>query len=202
MTRAGGLLADETPSCRRYNSLGALDEHVIAQLSFVARLSARIRAAPADDDHDHDDDDDDDDAVAESPHALARHLPSFVWVLRDFALDLVDEADRALTPDEYLERALAPTGRAESDATRRALAAYFPARACRTLPRPYADEAALRGDAARGAPRRAFSSALRELRRTLLDDALRCKTVHGVALRGGTFGALAERYVNVRADNR
>ena len=31
---------------------------------------------------------------------------SFIWVVRDFALDLVDEYGTEITSDEYLERAL------------------------------------------------------------------------------------------------
>jgi hypothetical protein len=33
-------------------------------------------------------------------------MPSFTWVVRDFALQLVDEEDNEMTPNEYLERAL------------------------------------------------------------------------------------------------
>jgi hypothetical protein len=33
-------------------------------------------------------------------------MPDFVWVLRDFILDLVDSEGNAITPNEYLENAL------------------------------------------------------------------------------------------------
>jgi hypothetical protein len=33
-------------------------------------------------------------------------FPSFLWVLRDFALKLVDSDGNALTPKQYLETAL------------------------------------------------------------------------------------------------
>ncbi|KAK7239965.1 hypothetical protein SO694_00118099 [Aureococcus anophagefferens] len=52
-----------------------------------------------------------------------RHLPAFLWVLRDFALDLVDEDGKAIDSDAYLERALAPLGNSSQDSTRQALSA-------------------------------------------------------------------------------
>ncbi|KAH8084518.1 GTPase [Aureococcus anophagefferens] len=98
-------LAALLASTLAYNSLGALDEHAISNLGFVARLSASVRARPAERA-------DRDDAVAASQarHELSRHLPAFLWVLRDFALDLVDEDGTAIDSDAYLERALAPRG--------------------------------------------------------------------------------------------
>ena len=33
-------------------------------------------------------------------------MPDFVWVLRDFILDLVDSEGNSITPNEYLENAL------------------------------------------------------------------------------------------------
>lgn len=34
---------------------------------------------------------------------LAEHFPSFLWVLRDFALQLEDEQQRPITSRQYLE---------------------------------------------------------------------------------------------------
>ena len=36
----------------------------------------------------------------------AEFMPDFVWVLRDFVLDLVDPEGTPITPNEYLENAL------------------------------------------------------------------------------------------------
>ena len=41
--------------------------------------------------------------------ALSDHMPHFVWVLRDFALKLVDREGNTCTKSEYLETALANT---------------------------------------------------------------------------------------------
>jgi len=36
----------------------------------------------------------------------AKYFPHFLWVLRDFTLQLVDEDGEQITPKEYLEKAL------------------------------------------------------------------------------------------------
>lgn len=36
----------------------------------------------------------------------AEFMPDFVWVLRDFSLNLVDSEGHPITPNEYLENAL------------------------------------------------------------------------------------------------
>jgi hypothetical protein len=80
-----------------YNSLGSIDENAIQSLSFVINLSKHIQLktnstnfAPAfkrqtssDNDFDHEE--------------LANLFPSFMWVLRDFALQLVDENGETIT---------------------------------------------------------------------------------------------------------
>ena len=179
-------LAALLASTLAYNSLGALDEHAISNLGFVARLSASVRARPAERA-------DRDDAVAASQarHELSRHLPAFLWVLRDFALDLVDEDGTAIDSDAYLERALAPRGNSSQDSTRHALLGYFSRRGCATLPRPHDSEAALNGGATL-TPRPAFVGALDALRERLFAGA-QPKRVDGVPLRRtSTAGAAGE----------
>lgn len=46
---------------------------------------------------------DDDEATEED---YAELMPDFVWVLRDFALELVDSEHSPITPNQYLENAL------------------------------------------------------------------------------------------------
>jgi len=40
------------------------------------------------------------------PEEYSKIFPSFMWVVRDFALKLTDENDTQITSKEYLERAL------------------------------------------------------------------------------------------------
>lgn len=68
-----------------YNSLGAIDENAIGQLSFVARLSEHVRFRPPPEKCE--------DAGLEAEEDAARlsaFMPRFTWVLRDFALELCD----------------------------------------------------------------------------------------------------------------
>ena len=110
-----------------YNSEKAINNAAIDQLSLVAQLTQRIRAKSGRGD--------------ESAAALASEMPDFLWLLRDFQLELKDESGRPITKDEYLDEALRPqrgtsAAAAELNATRAAIKTLFPRRACETLPHP------------------------------------------------------------------
>ena len=73
----------------------------------------------------------------ESAAALASEMPDFLWLLRDFQLELKDEGGRPITKDEYLDEALRPqrgtsAAAAELNATRAAIKTLFPRRASRS----------------------------------------------------------------------
>lgn len=78
--------------------------------------------------------------------------PALVWLLRDFLLELRDDENGPLSPDEYLERALRtkPLAGAGAERTRAAkevrenLLRFFPQRHCATLVQPVIDEDRLR----------------------------------------------------------
>jgi Guanylate-binding protein, N-terminal domain len=59
-----------------YNSVGSIDENVLNNLSLVVNLSKSLQIK--------------NDSKAEDPDELAEYFPSFLWILRDFALKLVD----------------------------------------------------------------------------------------------------------------
>ena len=161
-----------------YNSQGALDEAAISALGLVANLSSSV-ADPA----------------------LAQHSPSFVWVLRDFALELVDDDGVELTADEYLDISLADgvaydaAGEARN-ATRRAIKALFERRSCVPLVRPAASEADLE-DLSTGTLRPAFVDGVAALKAKLVGPSLlRPKTSRdGYACTGTAFGSLTRAYV-------
>jgi hypothetical protein len=75
-----------------YNSEKAINNAAIDQLSLVAQLTQRIRAKSGRGD--------------ESAAALASEMPDFLWLLRDFQLELKDAAGREQTPTQYLEECL------------------------------------------------------------------------------------------------
>lgn len=72
-------------------------------------------------------------------------FPSFLWVLRDFALRLVDADGNKITPKQYLEGALREQkGCSEAveskNRLRRLLTHFFQERDCCTLIRPTEQE--------------------------------------------------------------
>ena len=184
-----------------YNSLGSIDEHAIAQLSFVAQLSRHVRFAPSDGD---DAGEAAGDEAEEDARRLGEVMPAFTWVLRDFALELVDERGDAITADEYLERSLRPqrgyeAAVLERNRVRHVLGAFFPRRKCRTLVRPVHDEDALqRADLLKMDDLRPeFRSGLDELKDALFaPEHVRPKEVRGAALRGPAYVALARQFVD------
>ncbi|KAJ8601517.1 hypothetical protein CTAYLR_006730 [Chrysophaeum taylorii] len=167
-------LASLLASTLIYNSLGTLDERAIASLGFCANLSRRVRLSSGDEEF-------------ETRQALARTMPRFVWVLRDFALELSDEAGQAQTSDEYLEKSLRPNGKRESDATREAIVSYFPTRACWCLPRPFSSS----NDMSSSRPE--FWEKFQKFREFVLMSC-EAKLVEGAAIRGSTLAALAQSY--------
>jgi hypothetical protein len=64
-----------------YNSVGAIDEQSLDQLRVIVNLKK---------------------AMGEKPTTQ----PRFVWVLRDFALQLINKKGDEMTPDQYLEDCL------------------------------------------------------------------------------------------------
>jgi len=78
--------------------------------------------------------------------------PILMWLLRDFVLELRDEAGRDLSPDEYLERSLhaqplaGPNPERSKAAleVRECLMRFFPDRHCATLVQPVIEEEQLR----------------------------------------------------------
>ena len=141
-----------------FNSLGSIDENAITSLSFIANLTQSIKLRAQDssrdslsstnagdqNDHGASPDSQDEDALE-----FHKFFPSFIWVVRDFALDLVDEDGYEISPDEYLDQALAPqTGNFDAEVIernniRRMLTAFFTERHAVPLVRPLSDESNL-----------------------------------------------------------
>ena len=119
-----------------YNSQGSIDEPALANLQVVTEVSRMVRVqaeevaavapwnAPSDESEDGGD-------------QLSDFFPQFMWVVRDFVLEMRAEDGAALQESEYLEEALrCGRGGAAKDEIRQALLQAFPARDCATLVRP------------------------------------------------------------------
>eukprot|EP00250_Pteridium_aquilinum_P003918 c14182_g1_i1 orf=303-3524(+) len=113
-----------------YNQMGGIDEAALDRLSLVTEMTKHIR-------------------VRASEHRptnaeLGQFSPVFVWLLRDFYLDLSEE-DIRISPRDYLEAALQPISGdgkpiAAKNEIRDSIRALFPDRDCFTLVRPLNSE--------------------------------------------------------------
>ncbi|RDX69075.1 Guanylate-binding protein 6, partial [Mucuna pruriens] len=113
-----------------YNQMGGIDEAALDRLSLVTQMTKHIRVKAS--------------GGRSSASELGQFSPIFVWLLRDFYLDLVED-NRRITPRDYLEIALRPVQGSARDVTakneiRDSIRALFPDRECFTLVRPLNNE--------------------------------------------------------------
>jgi len=69
-----------------YNSVGTIDERSIGELEMVTALSQKIQTGGASSDS----------------GQLIRFMPKFMWLLRDFMLELEDKHYRKISANTYL----------------------------------------------------------------------------------------------------
>lgn len=75
-------------------SVGSIDENAIQNLSLVVSLTKHIQIKSTQYDENMDADE------------YAKYFPSFLWIIRDFTLQLIDVDGESITSKEYLEDAL------------------------------------------------------------------------------------------------
>ena len=111
-----------------YNATGAITENALNSVSLVAKIAQHVKLNS-------------DDEVTD-PASLAEHFPHFVWVARDFALQLVGDDNEPIDPTTYLNNALRIHGDidAPKNRVRKAINALFPNRDCVCMVRPVTDE--------------------------------------------------------------
>ena len=77
-------------SCFIYNSIGTIDENALNNLQLIINLSKELQIKS--------------EMMEETdPDELAKYFPSFMWVVRDFSLRLLDLYGNAISSKEYLE---------------------------------------------------------------------------------------------------
>nr|DBA18958.1 TPA: hypothetical protein GDO54_014848 [Pyxicephalus adspersus] len=76
-----------------YNSIRTIDEDAVEKLRFVGELAELIKVRSGDNE--------------DNECQFSRHFPSFIWLVRDFTLNLEMDG-KEITEDEYLENALLP----------------------------------------------------------------------------------------------
>eukprot|EP00002_Diphylleia_rotans_P005218 TRINITY_DN14330_c0_g1_i1.p1 TRINITY_DN14330_c0_g1~~TRINITY_DN14330_c0_g1_i1.p1 ORF type:complete len:721 (+),score=146.17 TRINITY_DN14330_c0_g1_i1:51-2213(+) len=170
-----------------YNSMHTIDESAIDRISLVAEVTKRIKRFATD--------------REESPAALAEFFPSFLWLLRDFTLELVDKRGVPISPKQYLEHAITnqvgdSQRTIERNNIRETLRQVFPQRDCVTFVRPTQDEKDLRhmSEMPLSSLRPEFLHQLEEFKRTTMRQ-LRPKMINGQELNGSMLVTMAQSFV-------
>jgi hypothetical protein len=167
-----------------YNSVGAIDEKSISELSLVTHLTRHIhvRSAAADED---------------DGRGFAEFFPRFTWVLRDFTLQLA-----GMSTDEYLEQSLKQqAGFSEAVMSKNRVRAmineFFRQRNCVALVRPLNDESQLQNirQVDPQSMRPEFLQCMKELTKGVLAHPC-IKSVAGRQLNGAMLAELARCYVH------
>jgi predicted nucleic acid-binding Zn-ribbon protein len=192
-----------------FNSLGAIDENAISTLSAVASVAetltkqANRRGARG--------------GMREAGSGGVREaagsgglldLPSLLWAVRDFSLDIECEASGAggipLSDDQYLESALecAPAGTTKA-MLRSTLMKAFPQRLCQTMVRPAEKEEDMKRlqDLEDDVLRPEFVKAMQSFR-SKLKRLARVKHVGNETVDGHTFCDLLKLYLEAVNSNR
>ena len=172
-----------------YNSMGSIDESALENLSLVVNLTKNIHIKSAGNEElDFDD--------------FAFYMPHFTWVVRDFALELVDGDGNPVTSKQYLESALVDQHGfseqiEEKNLIRGMLRTFFKHRTCFTMVRPLTDEAALRNLETTGPEklRPEFVEQVVELRKQILSQAKK-KCLNGAELNGKMLSGLLNNYID------
>ena len=170
-----------------YNSVGSIDETALQNLSLIVNLAKEIQIKSKNSNTDE--------------NELAQYFPSFLWVVRDFALRLIDLNGNNITPKEYFENALNPQ-KGLSDAvesknrTRRLLKHFFRDRDCCTLVRPLENEKDLqRLDSMKDEDMRPeFIDEIKKLRKKIFKK-VKPKTLNGKIFTGPMVVEICKAYL-------
>ena len=167
-----------------FNSMGTIDESSIQSLSFIVNITKNIQQKNGNKD-------------------FAKYLPAFMWVIRDFSLQLKNRDGNSITSKEYLEYSLEmQPGTSEfivnKNQIRKMVKEYFPNRDCVTLVRPLLEEGNLQKLERTPASklRKEFIEQVNYLRKTVL-NSINPKKLNGQELNGEMFIDLVKSYVKM-----
>lgn len=132
---------------------------------------------------------------------LASFTPKFIWVLRDFTLELQDSYQKNINPTQYLENALrdqsAQSKTSEnSKKIKNALLSFFRHRDCVTMVRPVVEENDLQNlnKIPTGRLRKEFLAQLRYLKDKIFNET-EPKRLNGVNLNGSMFCGMIRSFI-------
>lgn len=169
-----------------YNSMGTIDENALQNISVIVNLSKEIQVKEREFKTDTDE--------------IPKYFPSFLWVVRDFTLRLIDHLGDEINSKEYLEKAL-ELQKGASDAIenknkiRRMIKHFFTDRDCVTLVRPIEDEKQLQNLANlnENELRPEFVNQLKSIQSRI--RKVKPKTLNGKTLNGPMLLQLCKSYV-------
>lgn len=170
-----------------YNSIGNIDEQALEDLSLVCKLTQHIHVKSS--------------QGVSSGDVYSQYFPKFIWALRDFCLQLVDDEGRQITPAQYLENCLVPAAESSEESkakneVRRILKGFFKERECFVFVRPINSDKKLRN--IQNVPFEELREEFKVQVGVFVDQVLRnarVKMVDGVAVSGKALGMLLEVYV-------
>jgi ABC-type phosphate transport system auxiliary subunit len=175
-------------SCFIYNSTGSIDENALQNLNLIVSITKNIHLKSKGNEE----------VDAEE---YSQYFPSFLWVVRDFSLQLVDEDNEKISPKEYLENALQQQkgfseGVENKNRIRRMIQSFFKERDCFTMIRPLLDEKNLQNlqNMEMDQMRPDFVEQVLNLRKRIMGKA-RVKTLNGKPLSGFMLASLLQSYV-------
>ena len=170
-----------------YNSMGTIDENSIQSLSLIVNITKNIQKKNGNND-------------------FTKYLPTFMWVIRDFSLQLKNKEGQPITSKEYLEYSLElQQGTSDiiknKNQIRKMVKEYFPNRDCVTLVRPLLEEGSLQNLEKTNASklRKEFIEQVNYLRKTVL-NSINPKKLNGQELSGEMFINLLHSYVDMIND--
>ena len=178
-----------------YNSMKNIDESAIESLALVLNFAKKIQAK------------------FNSLNDYANNFPSFLWVLRDFALELVDEKGNSVSAKQYMENALREENTNmlslneynkgvieeinKKNEIRKIIKLFFKERDCYTLIRPIHDEKKLKiiDQIPQEQLRPEFLSQMNILVEKIFEN-IRPKNINGGYMNGPMFLNLAKMYID------
>ena len=184
-----------------YNSMKNIDESAIENLALVLNFAKKIQSK------------------FNEINDYANNFPSFLWVLRDFALELIDNQGNEVTTKQYLENALKEENinmisnssynkgiieeiNKKND-IRKTLKLFFRERDCFTLVRPVHEEKKLKiiDQLPVEELRPEFLKQMNTLVKKIF-ESIRPKSVNGGYMNGPMFLNLIKMYINsLNSDN-
>jgi hypothetical protein len=175
-------------SCFVYNSSGNIDENALNSLSLLINLAKEVQVKTK--------------AHENEKEDPAQYFPSFLWVVRDFALKMIDANGNAMTSKDYLERALelqkGVSDNVESkNRIRRLFKHFFKERDCVTMVRPLESEKELQklDIMSNDELRPEFVDQMKMLRKKVL-KRVKPKILNGHVLSGRMLVELSKAYID------